>query len=203
MPGFDENLQNLVAWARDGVTHDPNRLFRAIVMQFLSEDHPPAEEDRPNLLNILKEIRPNVDVTLRQDLARQLSKYAKPPADLVRTFASDDLAVSRIVLETSGGLSDQDLIDIARKGTVAHRQAIVMRRGLSPTVRMAVFGAGIEPDKQPEKPAEETAPVAETASMRLRRRRLRPPGRRAPPPARWTGSRWRSIATATGRSSAT
>ncbi len=166
MPGFEENLQNLVAWARDGVTHDPNRLFRAIVMQFLSEDHPPAPEDRPNLLKILKDIRPKVDLTLRQDLARQFAKYARPPSDLVRVFADDDIAVARIVLETSGGLSDQDLIEIGRNGTVAHRQAIVMRRGLSPAVRIAVFGAGIESDKTP-KPTETPTPAEAEAPIPL------------------------------------
>jgi signal transduction histidine kinase len=147
MAGFEENLQNLVAWARDGVTHDPNRLFRAIVMQFLSDDNPPAAEDRPNLLKILTDIRPKVDLTLRQDLARTLSKYPKPPREIVRLFADDDLAVARIALENSNGLTDADLIEIARKGSVAHRQAIAMRRGLSPAVRIAVFGAGIEADK--------------------------------------------------------
>jgi signal transduction histidine kinase len=146
MPGFEENLQNLIAWARDGVTHDPNRLFRAIVMQFLSSDHPPDAEDRPSLLKILRDIQSKVDLPLRQELARSFTKYAKPPQEIVRIFADDDLAVARIVLENSGGLSDEDLIDIAQKGTAAHRQAIVMRRGLSPSVRMAVFKAGIEKD---------------------------------------------------------
>ncbi len=158
MAGFEENLQNLVAWARDGVTHDPNRLFRAIVTQFLSDDNPPAPDDRPTLLNILADIRPKVDVTVRQDMARTVSKYPKPPREIVRLLADDDIAVARIALENSNGLTDDDLIEIARTGSVAHRQAIAMRRGLSPAVRTAVFRTGFEEDEAPaaEHPEEES-----------------------------------------------
>jgi uncharacterized protein (DUF2336 family) len=74
----------------------------------------------------------------RSMLAESLKRMTAVPHDIVLSLACDEAQVAKPILRTSPLLDDDDLVEIAREGTGAHRLAIAERDGLSARVAQAL-----------------------------------------------------------------
>jgi uncharacterized protein (DUF2336 family) len=81
----------------------------------------------------------------RVRVARRLASLGEIPASLVRLLLRDRLEVAQPLLEECASLSDSDLLDCARNGSMEHRKLIAARRGLGEVVAEAV----VEPMEPP------------------------------------------------------
>ncbi len=91
----------------------------------------PAEHDkvRHSAHEALRTLARDQMVAVRQILAEALKDVAHAPADVIRTLAGDaESAVASPVLEFSPVLSDDDLIEIIRKGPAAGGLGAIARR---------------------------------------------------------------------------
>ena len=71
-------------------------------------------------------------------LADVLKRMTQVPRDIVLSLARDEAQVARPILRTSPLLDDEDLVEIAREGSRAHRSAIAERDDLSAKVAQAL-----------------------------------------------------------------
>jgi uncharacterized protein (DUF2336 family) len=78
------------------------------------------------------------EVLARSVLADSLKRTPQVPRDIVLSLARDEAEVARPILRTSPVLDDDDLAEIAREGTRAHRLAIAERDALSAKVAQAL-----------------------------------------------------------------
>lgn len=74
----------------------------------------------------------------RSVLADVLKRMTNLPHDIVLSLARDEAQVARPILRTSPLLDDEDLVEIAREGTRAHRLAVAERDDLSARVAQAL-----------------------------------------------------------------
>ena len=74
----------------------------------------------------------------RSVLAESLKRMTAVPHDILLSLARDEAQVARPILRTSPLLYDDDLVEIAREGTRAHRLAIAERDELSARVAQAL-----------------------------------------------------------------
>lgn len=70
----------------------------------------------------------------RAAFAAKAALYDWLPGKLALKLAHDEYSVARPILEVGKQLSEQDILDVARKKTTAHRQAIARRKRLSETL---------------------------------------------------------------------
>ena len=71
-------------------------------------------------------------------LAESLKRMTHVPRDIVLSLARDEAQVARPILRTSPLLDDDDLVEIARECSRAHRLAIAERHALSAKVAQAL-----------------------------------------------------------------
>ncbi|HEV3178575.1 MAG TPA: DUF2336 domain-containing protein [Stellaceae bacterium] len=74
----------------------------------------------------------------RSVLAESLKRMTHVPHDIVLSLARDEAQVARPILRTSPLLDEDDLLEIAREGSRAHRLAIAERDALSSEVAQAL-----------------------------------------------------------------
>jgi signal transduction histidine kinase len=112
------------------------------------------------LHDILVDLLPKVDLRVRRQLSEQLSAMQKPPAELLSLLVHDVIEVSGPLLDHAA-VSEEDLIDIVKVGSDAHREKISHRPHLSPRVR-----AALEKSKQKDESLAEkhTAPPTPSKS---------------------------------------
>jgi len=70
----------------------------------------------------------------RSVLADALKRMTNLPHDIVLSLARDEAQVARPILRSSPLLGDEDLVEVAREGTRAHRLAVAERDDLSARV---------------------------------------------------------------------
>ena len=76
----------------------------------------------------------DVEVTVRRALSEGLRRAKRLPHDVALKLANDVEAVSLPILTDSGVLTDEDLVEIVRRGSVVKQEAIAARDGLSEPV---------------------------------------------------------------------
>jgi uncharacterized protein (DUF2336 family) len=81
----------------------------------------------------------------RLRVARRLAALNEIPTSLVRILLLDKAEVAQALLDNCASLSDTDLLECARTGTMEHRVLISGRRGLSEVVAEAI----VEPMEAP------------------------------------------------------
>ena len=85
------------------------------------------------------------DAELRRRCAQRLAPLKDAPSRLLRALASDDFEVAEPILEQSLALTDFDMMDIIRAGTVQHRMTLANRENISETVAAALAAYGEPP----------------------------------------------------------
>ena len=92
--------------------------------------------------DLLYEILRNSDARIRRRCAQRLAEISDAPANIVKLLAADEIGIAAPLLEASCALSDFDLMEISRLGTVDHRVMIARREAVSETVTAALASIG-------------------------------------------------------------
>jgi len=108
-----------------------SEMLRRVTDLYVLTSSRQTDADREVFGQVMARLAGALEAEARMELAFRLSQTPKPPADLVRRLARDDIEIARPLLERSHALTDRDLIDIARSGSLAHSDAISRRAQLS------------------------------------------------------------------------
>jgi len=84
--------------------------------------------------DVLVELLRSTDVELRESVAKRLVMLNEAPRTILVILAKDDIQIARHILEKAKGLTDSDLIQIAKKVSTQHRMMISQRRKISDSV---------------------------------------------------------------------
>lgn len=95
--------------------------------------------------DLLYDVLRSSDVELRKRCARRIATLQDAPHRLLRSLACDAFEVAEPILETCLALTDFDMLEIARAGTLQHRLALAKRERISETVAAALAAYGEPP----------------------------------------------------------
>ena len=90
------------------------------------------------MVDIIRRLIHQVEISVRRVLAQRLAERPDAPADLVLTLANDEIEVAHPILLKSEVLRDPELIEIVQHRTMEHQVAIAMRPKVSEPVSDAL-----------------------------------------------------------------
>jgi uncharacterized protein (DUF2336 family) len=135
----EPRLRELIDLAYEGSSERRRDLLRGITDAFFSRDaHGPAEMALFD--HVLSQLAGEMETAVRAELSGRLSDREDAPTGLLRRLANDEISVAGPVLRRAAGLSDDDLVDVARSRGQDHLQAISVR----PHVPQAVADVIVE-----------------------------------------------------------
>ncbi len=124
-------LEELVKLARDKSRKSRSVLFAAINDLYSGEENFLTEQDRTIMVDIIRRLVGEVEVSVRRILAERLAERPDAPRDLVLTLANDEIEVAHPILVKSELLRDPELIEIVQHRTMEHQVAVAMRPNIS------------------------------------------------------------------------
>ena len=127
-------LDELVKLARDKSRKSRSALFAAIDDLYSGEEKFLTEQDRTIMVDIIRRLVGEVEVSVRRTLAERLAERPDAPRDLVLTLANDEIEVAHPILVKSELLRDPELIEIVQHRTMEHQVAVAMRPKISEQV---------------------------------------------------------------------
>lgn len=137
MVRFDDRLRNLLALAQDKSPANRIALFRHLT-DLLLQDRPLGDaQQHAMLMDILRQLRDEMPVDIRQEVAGALLAQTAQPMPLVRLLATDALPVARPLLDHLR-LSDNAWLDLIADLPADHRRHVLIRSDLTPVVRRAL-----------------------------------------------------------------
>lgn len=131
-------LDELVRLARDKSQKSRSILVAAINDLYSDETEILTEQDRAVMVDIIRVLIHEVEVSVRRTLAERLAKQGDAPEDLVVTLANDEIEVAHAILVKSEVLKDPELIEIVQHRTMEHQVAIAIRPKISEQVSDAL-----------------------------------------------------------------
>ncbi len=137
-------LDELVRLARDKSQKSRSILVTTINDLYSDEEALLTEQDRAIMVDIIRQLIHEVEVSVRRTLAERLAEQADAPEDLVVALANDEIEVAHPILLKSKVLKDPELIEIVQYRTMEHQVAIAMR----PKVSERVSDALVETDNE-------------------------------------------------------
>jgi len=120
---------------------DPSWIRRAMLLEQVAEAYAGGSfnaTQRRQAEDLFRTAVYDHEPLARSVLADVLKRMTHVPRDIVLSLARDEAQVARPILRTSPSLGDDDLVEIAREGTRAHRLAIAERDDLSAKVAQAL-----------------------------------------------------------------
>jgi uncharacterized protein (DUF2336 family) len=136
-------LRELVDLAQEGSSERRRELLRGLTDAFFSRDaHAPAEIALFD--QVLGQLAGEMEVAVRAELSGRMAARGDAPAGVLRRLAGDDIEVARPVLRSAAGLTESDLIVLARTHGQGHLQAISQRPHLSSAVSDVIVERGDE-----------------------------------------------------------
>ncbi|PHR94352.1 MAG: hypothetical protein COA69_01790 [Robiginitomaculum sp.] len=93
-----------------------------------------APQERHMAGDVLVELLRDAELPMRASVAKRLVMLNEAPRTILIILAKDEIEVAKHVLEKSNSLTDSDLIQIARKVSMAHRKVMAQRRKVSDAV---------------------------------------------------------------------
>lgn len=140
----DDEVRHLFEMAQQKSRAGRSALFRTITDMFDRRLDELTRTERDLMLEILRRLVLEVEVTVRVQLARQLAQRDDAPHDLLMMLANDDIQVAYDVLVKSPVLRDADLIEVIRQRSQQHQLAVAIRRDISEEVSTALVETGDE-----------------------------------------------------------
>lgn len=137
-----EQVARLYDLARQKSEDARRRLVENISDLFLSPEGRLNEHQRMLMTDILFKLVAELEAAVRKELADVLVTQDEVPAELLKLLANDQIEIARPILEQSGLLRDQDLIEIIKARTDDHRLCIAIRARLSEEVSDALIQEG-------------------------------------------------------------
>ena len=92
--------------------------------------------------DIMGQIAYDLEMSVRQHLAEQLAGVDSAPHGLVTKLANDEIEVARPVLQESGMLRDEDLLEIVRIRSQEHLLTVSVRENVSERVSDGLVAKG-------------------------------------------------------------
>lgn len=102
-------------------------LLRRITDVFLTEPGAYTEQQKCLFGDIMEKLAYDLEMQVREELARRIAAEENAPNGLVCRLANDEIYVARPVLERSPALSEDDLIAVTRNCSQDHLLAITKR----------------------------------------------------------------------------
>ena len=131
-------LEELVKLARDKSETSRSILVTAINDLYSDEEVLLTEQDRAIMVDIIRRLIHQVEISVRRVLAEKLAGRPDAPEDLVLMLANDEIEVAHPILVNSEVLKDPELIEIVQHRTMEHQVAIAMRPRVSEQVSDAL-----------------------------------------------------------------
>ena len=103
-----------------------------------------SEEERRLAEDIFRIMVRDAEVRVREALSENLREAGALPHDVARTLAVDVASVALPMLESSGVLTDEDLVEIVRSNDPSRQSAIAGRKQVSEKLSDALIDAGDE-----------------------------------------------------------
>lgn len=125
------NAEDLIRLAQDKSDTARSELVENVTDLFLSSGGRLNEHERVLMDDILTKLISSVEQKLRRELSIRLVDIPDLSPGVAELLANDTLEISRPFLERSGALADEQLIEIVRNRTEAHRMAIAIRAHVS------------------------------------------------------------------------
>lgn len=121
-------LNELCNVAHDAKDRESRRaLLRRITDVFLAEPGSYTEQQKCLFGDIMEKLAYDLEMQVREELARRIAAEAEAPNGLVCRLANDEIYVARPVLERSPVLTEDNLIDVTRTCSQDHLLAITKR----------------------------------------------------------------------------
>jgi len=117
-------------------------LLRRITDVFLEEPGSYTEQQRCLFGDIMEKLAYDLEMQVREELARRIAAEADAPNGLVCRLANDEIYVARPVLERSPALTEDDLIAVSQNCSQDHLLAITKRSDISARLSAVLEGLG-------------------------------------------------------------
>ncbi len=134
MLGTKITSRDLLNLAQEKSVSARNELVENISDLFLSPEGRLNEHERALMNDVLFKLVGSVEKNIRKELSKRLSAVDDVAPELAARLANDSFDIAEPMLTRSGVLKDEQLIEIVRNRTEAHRMAIAIRAHVSEQV---------------------------------------------------------------------
>lgn len=136
-------LHELIELAHEGSSERRRDLLRGLTDAFFGrESHGPAEMALFD--QVLTQLSGEMEVAVRAELSGRIAERPDAPGGLMRRLAHDEISVAGPVLRQGRGISDEDLLNVARTQGQGHLAAISQRAHVPSSVSDVIVERGDE-----------------------------------------------------------
>lgn len=136
--------KDLLRLAQEKSVTSRNELVENISDLFLSPEGRLNEHERALMNDVLLKLVSSVEKSVRKELSKRLSTIDDVSPELAAKLADQSIEIAQPMLTKSGVLKDEQLIEIIRNRTDAHRMAIAIRSHVSEDVSSELIETGSE-----------------------------------------------------------
>jgi uncharacterized protein (DUF2336 family) len=136
------HLRDLIDLAKEPSSERRRELLRGVTDLFLEDPGAYTNLEADHFSDIMGTVARSLEANVRADLSRRLASVAEAPRDLVTQLANDEISVAAPILENSLALSEEDLLDIIRQCSNAHRTVVAGRADVNETISDALVDHG-------------------------------------------------------------
>ena len=137
-----KRLENLVILAKEPTSEGRRKLLREVTDLFLEAPEALKTNEVAQFGDIMGQIAHDLEMSVRQHLAEQLAGVEAAPLDLVTKLANDEIEVARPILQESGVLRDEALLEIVKIRSQEHLLAVSVRENVSESVSDGLVARG-------------------------------------------------------------
>lgn len=137
-----ERLENLVHLAKEPTSEGRRKLLREVTDLFLESPESLKKTEIAQFGDIMGQIAHDLEMSVRQHLAEQLAAVDAAPLGLVTKLANDEIEVARPILQESGVLRDEDLLEIVKIRSQEYLMAVSVRETVSERVSDGLVARG-------------------------------------------------------------
>ena len=142
MTAQTSKLENLIEVGHEASSDKRRELLEGVTDLFMDDGPGMSDQEQIIAADILGRVVMEVEREVRARLSYRLADLGNAPADLIRQLASDEIQVARPLLERSGALSNQDLVEIINKQGKEHQLSISLRENVPADVSDALVAKG-------------------------------------------------------------
>lgn len=141
-----QDMPSLIAMAREGTSRSRQILAENVLDMVISRDGRLSDRERALSDQVLTRLVQDMELQVRQQLARRLADAPQAPDLLLEMLAKDEISVAGPLLERSLLLKDTILIEIVQLRMREHQLCIAMREVVSVAVSDALVEHASGPD---------------------------------------------------------
>lgn len=136
--------KDLLILAQEKSVSARNELVENISDMFLSSEGRLNEHERALMNDVLVKLINSVEKSVKKELSKRLADIDDVSQELASKLANETIDIAKPMLLKSGVLKDEQLIEVIRNRTEAHRMAIAIRAHVSEEVSGELIENGSE-----------------------------------------------------------